>query len=1379
VAWDAPRVSGARTFQRAFNYARYESVWFDVTEGGEYAISTAGERKSSCELYRVLADGLERLTEGNPKGCGMTRRLSPGLYELKITGGTEGIERLRIGMAGRESGETPYRTGCRLRARLEAGFRYALLANRTGRVAARGVVARRLPLAVESPMPIEIPAGETVTIPVAGPGGQLRIVTPGGAPAGCHLAKGGAGQWRDGACWIDLKGPDELGIAGKQDAPLLAWIMRPAAARPAAAAASFRPSTQALPSLAVGASARLDFEPGQAQALVFDVKEAGLYDVGTEGLLATACAVRTPALPQLASDRRGGRGRNCLVSAFLRPGRYLVSVQAEAPSRGRAGVLLTRRPAREVGRLDGEGERFFRAGPGELIRQRVVLPKAGRWELSATALGAQLGCRLEDRDGWPIEQVPGPCRTTQELPAGEVLWTQLPLTVESMRRNAMAAERPPVVLRGNDEVHELAPWRQYPAELGKDGKDEFAFTVPSEGQVSILLTNGMLGRLHREGESEAIELVPPADGGPQTGAVWDGSDESGDGGGESGDGTGDASEGDGTGDASEGDGTGEEYPGEEAPEEGDGEGYAEEAAAEERAPVLRSWRPAPPVVQLGPAPGHAMQLAAGRYRLVTEHGRADVAIAYAIQVSVDPLMPGMERDLPVPSRVPIRVASGGTLRIRTAGEADVRCRLFDADGRRVAESSEMGEDWNCGMAEPVAAGDYRLEIESEMVMPGSTRLSVAQPAPSDVGPLADGRTYRLADGVLSAALPPPAGDAVLEARLEGAGPFSCALEDEAGRVLARSGPDATCSHFLLPGARTWRLRAWTLDRPTEVTARLRTRPVAAFDGGKLPDGGAGRATIGRAGAYRTAEGVRCLAGTSGLLEPCGPEVSLEAGAVVLAAPGPAKLPLEEVVRELGGGEEETVAVGPRPRIQRQRSDKASAHLVAVTGAPGASRIPACRVDGGVHVATERGCWAAAGAGRESVLRLTSKEEGRARVWRAAVTKAKEVELGAGRRLLEVEVGGTLAELPAGPVRAELTLPPRAWALLLREGRAEDLCPPDAAAARCVLEARDGASILLFAPGERRVEAVIASLPAAPAPRELLGLRESVASLPGTERWRFAAAGGPRRLVVEGAAECAIALEDGGRVDGCSAEVPAGVAGTVMVEHGVGPLRLLLAGREDALALAGSVAVAGASKRLPPAEVVALAGAPLDRALELAAESVVHVRADRGVCLLVSGGKTVASGGMGEGCRLDRLLPMGTHRLLVRPFGDAPLSGSAVWTSEPVESLGEGVGPERWLAAGEARLYRFELASRGRVGLGLREDAETLACEVADATGRTLGEGCQQLLELDAGRYLLAVRAPVGRPAARYRPVLLGLAGAETGPPDEYLRELFQRIGGTR
>jgi hypothetical protein len=196
-----------------------------------------------------------------------------------------------------------------------------------------------------------------------------------------------------------------------------------------------------------------------------------------------------------------------------------------------------------------------------------------------------------------------------------------------------------------------------------------------------------------------------------------------------------------------------------------------------------------------------------------------------------------------------------------------------------------------------------------------------------------------------------------------------------------------------------------------------------------------------------------------------------------------------------------------------------------------------------------------------------------------------------------------------------------------------------------------------------------------------------------------------------------------------------------------------------------------------AQAVPLVGGFFERSLTLDKPAVVHLRGDSGVCGLTGAGGIVAADGLGAGCEVHRLLEIGTHRILARPFDGQPLTGAISWTQTAVETLSDGIGAEKLLAPGQAQLFRFTLASAGRVGIGLQQPAETLACAVKDAAQRTLGDGCQQFLKLEAGSYLLEVRAPPGVRATRFKPVVVGLSGAKMEVPIEYLRTFFQRIGG--
>ena len=148
-----------------------------------------------------------------------------------------------------------------------------------------------------------------------------------------------------------------------------------------------------------------------------------------------------------------------------------------------------------------------------------------------------------------------------------------------------------------------------------------------------------------------------------------------------------------------------------------------------------------------------------------------------------------------------------------------------------------------------------------------------------------------------------------------------------------------------------------------------------------------------------------------------------------------------------------------------------------------------------------------------------------------------------------------------------------------------------------------------------------------------------------------------------------------------------------------------------------------------------------------------------------------------GCAIDELLKPGTYRLVVRGFADRGLSGTVTWTQEPVKELKEGVASEEsWIAPTQTRFFQFSTESAGRIGLGLQVPAELLECTVLSSEQRVLGEGCQQYLQLDKGTYLLAIHAPATARPLRFRPVLVGLAGAKTDVPEEYLRNFFQRIG---
>lgn len=512
---DYLKVGRDRAFRQAFNYnGREETVWFQVADAGVYDVSTRGELKNRCVLYQ-LDRGRHQLvkdTDPGAKQCRIQRHLSPGYYELKIYRGREGIENLTIAEAQSRGGvRNVTKNSCRFTSvRLENQGRYKLLINRAGDVTSRGLVLRSLPLKLERPLPIVLDASEKVELPVA-PGGQVLIRSAGGSRFSCAWKNAFDNQSREGRCMLPAaKVKMTLVITNPNDAAMLVSVSRPRPGEVLPELQAHSPEIRPLTRIAVDRPRFFDFDRGQSRSMIFDVEKAGLYHVTTQGLLGTECRMRTAIVPRLVSDTGSGRGRNCLIAKFLRPGRYLLSVKTMNQSKGRAAVLLSRKPVRKARGVAKEGEVFFTVEADELVRQDLVVKQTGRHRIHTSGQGVSLQCRLDDQQGWPLIPVPASCSQTLELDRGTYRWTQLPLTVESMRRTKLEKIREPLVLRGEHKhIIRLNNW--YSAELSGDGRDEFVFTLRADLDVSISLDQGMQGRLYRilEKREELIEPVPP------------------------------------------------------------------------------------------------------------------------------------------------------------------------------------------------------------------------------------------------------------------------------------------------------------------------------------------------------------------------------------------------------------------------------------------------------------------------------------------------------------------------------------------------------------------------------------------------------------------------------------------------------------------------------------------------------------------------------------------------------------------------------------------------------------------------------------------------------------------------------------------------------
>ncbi|MFO0593991.1 MAG: hypothetical protein U0228_01770 [Myxococcaceae bacterium] len=1372
-------ISDGEKLERDFNYDGSGAViWFEVKSGGNvfqkvglssrrWRIQTTGGRHSACEVYKFEGSSLKRLTQSKAeqKDCNELLALDPGQYQLQLTAGLSGIEQLKITPDGDTSAKNVVsKGGCTIGSVLLEEASYRLVLNRLGNVTVRGLTVLPTPLTIDAPMHLQLDGKQTLELAVK-PKSAFVVLATGSAPFACSV-KSGTVTTSAGACTVTANASgDTLVLGNNSDAPISLTLTHPGAMPAFGSPVSYKPNIVPLPKISPDQPLWFDFENGQTNSVAFDVDAPGLYNVTTQGLLSTECRLRTPVIDQVASDRQGGRGRNCLVQTYLNKGRYLFSATTVGSSRGRGALSLTRRPAKEFPGITGEGEQFFRVDANELVQQKLVVKAEGRYTLGTAGQGTPtLACRIDDPDGWPLERVPTSCSSERELRAGTWLWTQLPLTVESMRHTTLQKVREAVTLKGN-KPHKVDFFNWYTAELGPDGKDEFLFSLEGETQLDIVLTGGMQGRiflLEKDKAPKAVEIVPPMQPADTGGDSYE---------------------------AESGGGEGEgEYqpPPERDYSEGEGEGdYAEGGDAEtpQTAPVeVAQARAAPP-----PPSGVKVTLPAGQYKLLTEHSRGDVGVTYQLHLGSVTMLPGMARSLPAPSTVPLLVPRDGTLRLRTEGEVDVRCRILNENNKLVLEGSENGADWNCALAEPISKGRYTLVLESETQQAGETKLTVALPTVEDKGAFADAQKLTLGGAVASWAVPLGEKDSVMEVavRSQGKTPISCALEGPDGAVVHRKSRVTDCTMLVRPMLQKFRVRAWTTDGSAAVVTAYKARPVSQGSAGSLSADAAAAIKVTRAGRFKTSLGVSCIAaGDVGLLRPCGPEVSLEAGSTIFAIAGGKSAPLSlDETLGTADGKPFSMPLGRQPMIQVIKGSGQALFLVEARVQHGERAAPSCAFDGGGSVRERRdsACFAASKVGPDATMRLWAPVDGDldTNVTRRAISLPDKAEaLVTGRKRLTFKDVGRFALPKNSRARLELTLPRGAWGVLLDDnGNSLDLCAPTGDLRRCVLTGQGGSLVLVSTDGQADATTVL--LEGGAQNVAFTGLYEDSPRAPGTVRLMVPPNDSERLATIEGALRCTVALSDGTRIASCKAKVPAKSGAELLIEHGIGPVRAMVhAPGRDKWARLGIELPVVPGANLGVAVAVPLQAGRIDRTLIVDKEAVVRVASESGVCGLFRGNDLLSVGGEDTGCELVRVLSPGTYRLLVRPFAGRVQPGTLRWTAEPVTQLAEGIGNEDWLAPGEVRLFRFDTANKGKIGLGVQAKSELLECAVYNDGYQLLGEGCHQYLSLDKGRFLLTVRnppAPGATPLA-FKPVLLGLSGEKNDIPEDYLKTFFDRVG---
>ncbi|MDP2307450.1 MAG: hypothetical protein Q8P18_15595 [Pseudomonadota bacterium] len=822
------------------------------------------------------------------------------------------------------------------------------------------------------------------------------------------------------------------------------------------------------------------------------------------------------------------------------------------------------------------------------------------------------------------------------------------------------------------------------------------------------------------------------------------------------------------------------------------------------------------VARLVPGRVWTGRLDAGAYRLDLVNARRNSGVTYTVRVSPRELVAGLSRVVTAPAALPVSVGADGLVELTSMGVADVRARLYDADGRLVATADDRPDDWNFRIAERLAPGAYTLQVDPVGADSGRTTVTLALAAESDALPLPVGQARTLTLGLGVSRIPieaPPEGLLVVSARSEENVGLAVEARDEAsadgawrtvGRAMGPS-PRVVVRLGALPAAepgRRYRLRLESLDGrrvPTmlraDVVTPKRISEGALANGASVPiDKAAGIAaaivTRDRAGLLELATrvgldwcpavGEACervpgavLAGGGGDVWLVGESIGGRAVALrgvrhVLGS-APVRASFRTGTRLFGASVDIDLAPSAGPVFLTARTE---------TGQP---RFGG-QIDVGPKVA------ATVLFGDPSVSVYVDDAVGGTPVDVALARAAFPVPTPGA--FVAGAAGGTLAPgaawrgaLPASPgVRFVLA---EGLVAVLSTGLPAGDQPVD------VFWASDGPRDVTTTPRG----ATLTVLNPTGAPAVWLAVTTTYVRAPGAGRTRINLPGKPgATLHVRGDVRDVVGVNNGvvtgfdvplGGAPGWVEVVQASDVWTLWTDQvagSEGDAGAMWGGSLPIFGGAGGGGGAGAGTAVPASVPVSRAGA----ALRIASPGpgLLTVRVDQPVIAYVREGGGPARGHFVFDGALD--VPVGadvkTVDVALRTLDAGPSKGEARIDYAPATPLAEGIGPEVLLGAGMSRAFSVTVDRAGPIGVGVRvtgADAEVAlytASGSAVAGSRLVAAGVAMMPTLQPGTYLLTATLPADAAPARIRPALVGLTPPDTGPPDEVIRAYLVAAG---
>jgi len=1266
--------------------------------------------------------------------------LEAGLYELTIQAkGKPGPAELTIGPANAQTTTAVATPSPRFAsAHLEAAHSYRTVGNeRPGLVT--GLVLRRLPIDLATPMPLMLAAGETVELPiVSAANGALVAQDETGktlAVAIDNQAAQPANQITAGVHRLTLSNPDKIRKA----------VLITLDPIPPPPVAFTPPKALDLPIVSEGASQFFDLQTPQSKSLLLQAKEPGFYRIQSVSRIKVGGALASPLVPQIFSAADNGAGHNFRIDGYLREGSYITRVTAQAGA-GRVAVDLTRPPMQSAGVLKAGLPLRTSAEGGEGITLTIDVAESGTYELSVLTLGEPFFGRLEDADGWPIE-VPGPISSLKrDLQAGQYRLVLAPKDIAARVLVSLTQQKEASTFTGHGP-HPLTlnqpqafRWLEPEARDAPRTPDTWDFDLALPSDITATLGDGM--------QAELLALDASGTPGPILARF----------------------------------------------------SYA--AALEKNLPAGR-YRINASALGRNNQLDYSLtvatkQIAAGQPRSVPVPGSIDFVLSEEklVELSsfggIDVRAKLFDGDGRLIDSADDRNNDWNFLLARTLVPGSYRLSIEETQRPKSSasaqpapssdEASDESSEGEEGEYEESEGGDDYVDPANQPTGP-QTSISLRLPAEVVEPALSAGQLLSISDDRQHIVPLMTTTDGLNLFQVTSPGEdISLVLERRDGTVwksmATRQGLSPWIALRPLPDT-AYRLKLWASSPPTvPVSVRLLqvTAPATAATEA-TPLVAAGDSGLGVVRLQTDRPGLFKVTGKlfASLPDPVQPAVPATPGLV------PA---LDKGLWLIGeaGGTLSVSAVEIADDAPMSFTLPGQGRLALNIPLP-ADALALWTVEARVgQPGLAAGSDIMAVADRKAVL-LTDKPD--LTLTRAdgltgpmpVILRRKQVAAGtlegfdkASRRTVQLKPQSAYSlPLASGDKRLTLDLPP---GVVGRVGDHGTLWSAEQPISRTLETAAK--TLDLINPTDAELSVTVAMPPQSFPETAEEGFFRRFMGQGGSISLKIPA--GDQPILLAGNVRSALLIgNDGILRRGKRLAAPQG--GLLIAEHDAGLITLWREGfAPQALGKATRTEIKGNAASLAlsgPAQRLSFLASPSARLVRIGTSAPVLMG-------LLDGDRLISLAPFDKGASFTVMVPAAGASVALLPTQAGDLSGQAeVTIGNELEALQEGLNPAITLGSGDARLYRFTLGRDGDIGIGVRGSVDRADSILLDKGGKELGRGVVQMHHLKAGDYYLMVATPPDAPTITVEPALVGVAQPDNGPPPPVQKRYMDLVSETR